>query len=432
MNERSIKKLRRKFALMAFLSFMSIMLVMGLMIYLFNLYTINKQIKATLDYITANDGDISEENHDRRDIGEFIASNDFERFWTEVFGTGLDTSPELRFWTRYFSVKISVDDDDGVIWKNTSNIAAVTDKEAEEYAIHAFELGKNYGTIDRYTYQVTSSDDSVLVVFVDCNQQYAVIRRLMSIILGLIAIGAVGMFLLVMVLSKNMIKPEIRNAERQKQFITNAGHELKTPLAVIRANTELDMMLNGENEWNQSTLRQTDQMTKLIQDLITIARADENEPVENLTEVEVSASVKEAAEGLLPLAKQAEKSLTTDIQDGISMKAKEGDFKQLATLLIDNAIKYCDDKGTITVALSRKGKNIRLVVSNDYRDGAGVDYNRFFERFYRAEESHGGEKSGYGIGLSIAETIVQRYKGTINASWSNGVIHFTCKWEDKG
>ncbi len=426
MNQQSIRKLRRKFSLAAFLSFMSIMLLMGGMIFAFNLYTTNKQIHATLDYIIANDGDISEANHTARSIEDFSAQNDFERFFEEIFSTGLDNSPELRFWTRYFSVRISVENDD-IIWKNTGSIAAVTSEQAENYAVQALMSGKYFGTIDQFTYQISESEDSILIVFVDCKQQNAVIRRLMSIILGLIAVGAVGMLILVMVLSKYMIKPEILSAERQKQFITNAGHELKTPLAVIRANTELDIMLNGENEWNQSTLRQTEQMTKLIQDLVMIARAEESPQTENFIEVDVSASVREAVESLLPLAQQAEKNLTADMEDGIVMKAQEGQIKQLASLLIDNAIKYCDDKGTIHVSLSKKGKNIRLTVDNDYKDGANVDCSRFFERFYRAEESHGGEKTGYGIGLSIAESIVKRYKGTIHASWNNGIIRFTCK-----
>lgn len=406
---------------------MGVVLLMGILIYGSNLHIINKQIRMTLQYIIANDGDISEQNPDRRDISEFVSSNAFERFWTEVFGTGLDTSPELRFSTRYFSVMFSLQEDNKVVWKNTSNIAAITDEEVEDYAFRALKDRKEYGTLDQYTYQVTSEEDHILIVFVDCRQQYAVLRRLTSIILALIVVGAVGMFVLVMVLSKRMIQPEIRNAERQKQFITNAGHELKTPLAVIRANTELDIMLNGENEWNQSTLRQTDQMTKLIQDLVTIARAEEEPEPENMVEVDVTASIQEAVDSLSPLAKQAEKTLTAEIQSNVKMRAQEGHLKQLATLLIDNAIKYCDDKGTVHVELFRKGKNIRLVVSNDYKDGAGVDYSRFFERFYRAEESHGGEKSGYGIGLSIAESIVERYKGTIHVTWNNGVIHFTVK-----
>ncbi len=424
MNKSAIRKLRRKFALIAFVSFMGIMLVMGTMIYLFNLYTTNKQIRAVLNYIVENDGDISKKDPEEQEREEEKSQNEFDRFLTDVFGTGVSDSPELRYRTRYFSVKFTMEKN--ILWKNTNNVAAITTEEAEDYAFQALLAGQTYGTYDRYTYQIEEFDNGALVVFVDCEQQHAVSKRLLNIILGFVAVGAVAMFILVTLLSKRMIQPEIRNAERQKQFITNAGHELKTPLAVIRANTELEMMLSGENEWNQSTLRQTEQMTKLIQDLIMIARADETGETESYTDVDISAAVREAADSLSPLAQQADKTMKLDIADGIILRSQEGHIRQLAALLIDNAIKYCDDNGTIVTELSAKGKNIRLVVANDYKKGAGVDYNRFFERFYRAEESHGGEKSGYGIGLSIAESIVKRYRGSINASWSSGMIRFTC------
>jgi len=136
--------------------------------------------------------------------------------------------------------------------------------------------------------------------------------------------------------------------------------------------------------------------------------------------------VREAVESLSSIAQQSEKKMETDIADGIMMKANKGQINQLAALLIDNAIKYCDEKGTIKTTLSLKGKNIRLVVSNDYKDGEGVDCNRFFDRFYREDKSHNSDKGGYGIGLSIAESIVKMYKGTIHASYNNGVISFTC------
>jgi signal transduction histidine kinase len=111
----------------------------------------------------------------------------------------------------------------------------------------------------------------------------------------------------------------------------------------------------------------------------------------------------------------------------VTIIADEGAMRQLVSLLIDNAIKYCDEGGTVTVRLDRKGKFARLTVSNDFKAGAGVDYSRFFERFYRQDKSHNTEKGGYGIGLSIAESIVRQYDGTIGVSWSNGVISFTCQ-----
>lgn len=429
MNKATIKKLRKKFTFAAFISFMIVISIMGGMILLINHYTSTKQIRAVLNYIVENGGDISDKNHERRDNEEFIPDDGFDRVWTEVFSAGLDNSPELRFYTRYFT--IWYDENDILIFVDTANIAAISGEEAEDYGKYALERSDTYGNIEQFSYQKEKTDGGTMIVFLDCKQHNDISRRLLNIILLLVAFGAVIMLIIIFFLSKRMIMPEIRSAERQKQFITNAGHELKTPLAVIRANTELDIMLNGENEWNQSTLRQTEDLTRLIQDLILIARANEAGQAENFTQTDISNAVRDAAQSLSPVARKAEKQLETAIDDGITMNADETKIKQLAVLLTDNAIKYCDDKGMVAVTLNQKGRNIRLIVSNDYKDGEKVDCNKFFDRFYRADESHSGEKSGYGIGLSIAESIVESHKGTINASWNSGVISFTCTFKGK-
>lgn len=426
MNESSIKKLRKKFTLSAFLSFLAVMLFMGAMIFFINFYSSSKQINSVLDFIIDNGGEITEKSFERIDKYNF-PQDSLGYFFSELFGTGLDTSPEFRFSTRYFSVVYT---DNGEIESVlTNNIAAVTADDAIKYADKVLASNSSYGMYGNYNYKVKNTEEGKLVVFLDCTSQRNVSKRLLSIISLLTLFGALAMYILVRVLSRRMIMPEIKNAERQKRFITNAGHELKTPLAVIRANTELDIMLNGENEWNQSTLRQTESMTKLIQDLILIARSDETDRQDDLIDTDVSEAVKDASQELSSLAVQSGKKLEEKITDGLKMKAAEGHIKQLAALLIDNAIKYCDDEGTVSVELSQKGKVIRLVVSNDYKDGDKVDCSRFFERFYRAEESHSTEKSGYGIGLSIAESLVKRYGGSIKADWNSGIIRFTCTFK---
>ena len=427
MNKQAIKKLRRKFTLVSFISFMAVMIIISMLIFFVDFYSITKQIHSVLNYIVENGGDISENNYKWLDNKDFTPENEFDKTMENFFGTGIDTSPEMRFFTRYFSVWFT--DDGEFLTANISNIASVTEKKAEQYGRKALRKNIMYGSEGHYFYKMVDmegADGVKLIVFLDCTQHLNSLERLMNIILILVAFGGIVMYLLVYIISKHMIKPEIRNAERQKQFITNAGHELKTPLAVIRANTELDMMINGENEWNTSTLRQTDNMTKLIQNLILIARADEKPNEEHFVDTDVSAEVREAVESLSSIAQQSEKKMETDIADGIMMKANKGQINQLAALLIDNAIKYCDEKGTIKTTLSLKGKNIRLVVSNDYKDGEGVDCNRFFDRFYREDKSHNSDKGGYGIGLSIAESIVKMYKGTIHANYNNGVISFIC------
>jgi signal transduction histidine kinase len=173
-------------------------------------------------------------------------------------------------------------------------------------------------------------------------------------------------------------------------------------------------------------MRQVDRMSGLIAYLVQIARAEERADKSQMSSFSLSKSVLETADTFEPVASSDGKKLVREVAEGISIIADEAAMRQLSSLLIDNAIKYCDAGGTVTVHLDRKGKSARLTVSNDYKDGAGVDYNRFFERFYREDASHNTEKGGYGIGLSIAESIVRQYDGSIGVSWANGVISFTC------
>ena len=290
MNEQAIKKLRRKFTLSAFLSFLAVMLMMGTLILCLNLQTNVRQWKKVLTHVAENGGYITGIEHERDGDSPDALSD----FLEDVFGVALDSSPEFRYSTRYFAVLFS---ENGKAEETiTNNIAAVSPEQALEYGEAVVNRGPSFGYYGNYVYQVADTDEGRMVVFLDASVQNRMTKRLISIISLLILMGALGMFLLVRLLSKRMIQPEIKNAELQKQFITNAGHELKTPLAVIRANTELDMMINGENEWNQSTLRQTENMTKLIQELIQIARADEAGKQDDLKETDVSAVVREAAE----------------------------------------------------------------------------------------------------------------------------------------
>ena len=247
-----------------------------------------------------------------------------------------------------------------------------------------------------------------------------------NIALFLTVFGSILAFVIIRIFSNFAIRPEIRNAENQKKFITNASHELKTPLAVIRANTELEMMMHGEDEWNRSTMNQVDRMTGLIQNLVMIARADEKANKEDMAETDVSKVVSDTADTFLPVATQSGKSMRKEISEGVTMLTNEAHIRQLVSLLVDNAIKYCDDGGEIGVLLSQKGKGVRIEISNSYAEGGSQDYSRFFDRFYRQDESHNIDKGGYGIGLSIADSLVRRYKGKIDVSWKDGVISFVC------
>ena len=205
---------------------------------------------------------------------------------------------------------------------------------------------------------------------------------------------------------------------------------MKTPLAVIQSNAELEEIVNGESEYTKSTIRQVNRMNGLIKSLVMISKTKEKSNDRVDTPVDVSKVANETLSEFTAMASGENKTIENDIDDNISINYDESLVRQLVMILIDNAIKYCDDNGTITVSLKavKKGRNnVRLAVSNDYAAGADTDYKRFFDRFYREDESHNIDKSGYGIGLSIAQNICEQNNGDICVEWNDGVISFICE-----
>lgn len=242
--------------------------------------------------------------------------------------------------------------------------------------------------------------------------------------------GGIFFFILVMFLLADRAIQPIKDAyDKQRRFITNAGHELKTPLAVISANAEMEELLGNDDEWNESTKEQVVRMTGLINQLITLTRMSEPEEI-ILSKVNFSEVAKESAESFKSILAKDGKEYVISIDPDLYINAEQRSLLELVNILIDNAQKYCDPEGEVMVVLakSRLNQNAVLTVANSYKNGAGIDTNRFFERFYREDESHhydGKQKLGFGIGLSMAQDLVSAFGGKINASWSDGVMNFT-------
>ena len=280
-----------------------------------------------------------------------------------------------------------------------------------------------------YYYRIAQlSDGQTAVALLESSLIIATSLRAIYLTLLLGGFGLILTYFLVRHYSGQAIQPEIENAMRQKQFITNASHELKTPLAVIRANTDMIELTSGETEWTQSTINQVDRLNGLIQNLVMITKAQEQEDRSILTEVNASKLVSESIDPYEPMAAKNGISIDRKIEPDLMFTADESKLRQLATILTDNAMKYCDEGGTVSIFLTKLkgGKGLQLIVSNDYADGANIDCSRFFDRFYREDESRNIDKGGYGIGLSIAESICRQYDGSIKADWKNGIIRFVC------
>ncbi|EHJ55612.1 hypothetical protein HMPREF9318_00258 [Streptococcus urinalis FB127-CNA-2] len=243
-----------------------------------------------------------------------------------------------------------------------------------------------------------------------------------------LAFGGFIFFVIIVSLSSNLvIAPFVENYEKQKRFITNAGHELKTPLAIISANNELSELMNGESEWSKSTSDQVKRLTNLINQLVTLAKLEE-QPEVVLKTVNFSEITQDAAEDFKSMVIKDGKTFDLLVEPNIMVRAEEKSLFELVTILVDNANKYCDPNGNVKVQLSttgRRKKKGKLQVSNTYKEGESIDYSRFFERFYREDESHNSKRKGYGIGLSMAESMVKLFKGHISVSYKNDKIIFT-------
>ena len=327
-------------------------------------------------------------------------------------------SPEARFETRFFAVFL--DKSGETISANTGSIAAVATDEAIEYAEEIYESGKNKGFLGVYRYSVSQTDKGAMVLFLDCSRSLDIFYRFLEASFAVSAVGIFGVFIIVLLLSKKAIKPISDSYEKQKHFITDAGHELKTPLTVINASTDVLEMTQGESEWTQSIRNQVTRLTELTNSLVSLARMDEHDSKLMMTDFSISDAVSESLEPFALLASRMGKSLVMNIQSNISFDGNEEAIRKLVGILADNALKYSSEKGEISVTLKLASKGPVLQVKNSVEEIAKGPHDELFERFYRGDESRSSEISGYGIGLSIAKAIVNAHRGKIMARSEDG------------
>lgn len=335
---------------------------------------------------------------------------------------------ETPFQTRYFVIYTA---HDGVITDTfTSQIASIEEEDIERLNNLTKKLpDDSFKTIENYRCLVRENKNGRMVTFLDRSQDNETIARLNTASILISAIGIAFVFLILLFVSKRILQPFVLNQEKQKQFITDAGHELKTPLAIIRTNAEVLEMCGGSNEWLDSIKNQTDRMDGLIKGLLQLSKSGELTGEAEHILFPLSAAVNEIAMPFHTLAEQKGHKMHFDIKPGIEYKGNAQAISTLVSILCDNAIKYASEGGEICVSLYKMGKSTlktaKLVVENDTDIDDKEDPNRFFERFYRSESSRSRQTGGYGIGLSVAQTIIENHKGKITVSKTGNRIVFT-------
>ena len=325
-------------------------------------------------------------------------------------------SPEVLFTCRYFSVSMA--DAETVTAANTEKISAVDDAGAAECAKAVWSQEKGFYRNFRFVRQ--SGEEETLFVFMDCEKELTSFYGFMRTSIVIAALGLLSVFVLLFLLSGRITKPVAESYEKQKRFVTDAGHEIKTPLTIISADTEVLDMEYGENEWLRDIQLQITRLTALTNDLIYLSKMEEAQGHLQMADFSLSNLADELVQSFQALAKTKGKTFASSIQPDIAFHGDERAIGQVISNLLDNALKYSEPDGSISVELKKRGRSICLDVFNTTLAISEENLNNLFERFYRADPSRNSQTGGHGIGLSIVKAVVTAHKGEIRASSQDG------------
>ena len=304
-----------------------------------------------------------------------------------------------------------------------------TDEVIEEYCTQILASNKKEGTIEDLRYMVRENKDNILIAFIDHSSAVQSIKmvHVISLVSGILALAFFA-FISYM-LSGWMVKPVEEAFTKQKQFISDASHELKTPIAVILSNSELLEDQIGENKQLIYIKNECDRMHELVSSLLTLTRLDQT-PYKDMERNDFCIS-DTILERILPMESVAfEKGVMMDYENvtpALHYYGVREQIGQVAAILIDNAITYTDKDGTITISLWQTSHHVNLTVANTGKEIPVSEREKLFERFYRSDESRHRANGHFGLGLSIAKTIVTNHKGQISVDCADGVTTFTVK-----
>lgn len=328
-------------------------------------------------------------------------------------------TPETPYETRYFSVLFSPEGE--VILADTRHIKAVDQDTAIAYAVRARETGRVRGFLGHYRFLSSQEGPAVRILFLDCSRDFSAFRNFSIISICMALAGYAAFFFVILFFSSRFLRPVTESYEKQRQFITDAGHEIKTPLAIIQADVDVLEMEYGENEWLEGIQTQVKRLSDLTGHLVYLSRMEETQEHLQRIEFPFSDVVSETAHDFLAAAQAKGKQVQYSVEPMLSFNGDEKAIRQLISILLDNALKYSPEAGIVSLSAEKQGKNLHITVFNTTSHPLDAEnLPRIFERFYRMDASRSSKTGGYGIGLSVARAIVNSHNGKIWATTRDG------------
>ena len=407
-----MKKLRLKMIGIVFASVVAAFMVMTIILVMcFGAYR-NRQADQITAMISENNGTVPQLKDYKQQQKN---SQAFERYFNNY-------NEDSSYRTRFF--RIFLDEDKKVTNVNMDHIAAVDEKKAVRMTKMAMLRRGKVGLVGSYRYRKEYKDGQVRsIIYLDCKENQSFYHLAVTITITVSTLLTCLITVIFAIASKRAVRPFEINSNRQKQFITDASHELKTPLAIISANAEVLQYKGDGNEWTQNIIDQTKHMGKLINQLLVLAKLDEVQEKSEKQEADLKLLLEETIEPFEEVATQKKVTLKLHLEEGVTIRVNREQIAQLVSILTENAAKYVNDGGKIVWRLTKTQHGAVLVVKNTTEKEL-PDTKRMFDRFYRSDSSRSSKTGGQGIGLSIAKKIVDSHKGSITAKAGDGMVTF--------
>lgn len=407
-----MKKMRLKMIGIVFASVVAAFMVMTIILVMcFGAYR-NRQADQITAMISENNGTVPQLKDYKQQQKN---SQAFERYFNNY-------NEDSSYRTRFF--RIFLDEDKKVTNVNMDHIAAVDEKKAVRMTKMAMLRRGKVGLVGSYRYRKEYKDGQVRsIIFLDCKENQSFYHLAVTITITVSTLLTCLITVIFAIASKRAVRPFEINSNRQKQFITDASHELKTPLAIISANAEVLQYKGDGNEWTQNIIDQTKHMGKLINQLLVLAKLDEVQEKSEKQEADLKLLLEETTRPFEEVATQKKVTLKLHLEEGVTIRVNREQIAQLVSILTENVAKYVNDGGKIVWRLTKTQHGAVLVVKNTTEKEL-PDTKRMFDRFYRSDSSRSSKTGGQGIGLSIAKKIVDSHKGSITAKAGDGMVTF--------
>ena len=401
-----VKKLKSKifYFLMIFLTVITIGIIL-----IFTIYNYNNTINTSTFFIDRVYGLNTKENNKNKDKEEFEDVREQSQI-TEIEG--------------FYSILIK---NDKIISDNKNLIT----EEIEKYALEASNKKSENGIVGNYIYSIKSDKEEKIVMLVENEEAIMHIKILIIVAIVISVISVIIVYIIAKRISETIVKPVEDTFSKQKEFISDASHELKTPLAVIEANADVLESKIGKNKWINYIQNEIESMDKLINELLLLTKMENIDSIKEKEEFNLSQETELCISLFESMAYEKNIRIDTHIEKNIKLTGNKEDVKHILSTLIDNAIKHTKSNDKIEINLNKIKENIEIEIKNIGEEIPQEEREKIFERFYRIDKAHNREEKRYGLGLAIAKSTVEKYNGKIEVGYQDGYTIFLVKLPTK-